>query len=144
MTNPPFEFNILRPILGLAAASAVAIAIAWFWWPPATPPPATAIPATSAAPAAPAAFGEAVPEIQPPEAPPVAQEKPATAGAVYKINDSVELRRLNGITDTGILTGFSGEGTNRVAILATPTGEIGVPLTVLDEPSRRRLDPDHR
>jgi len=97
------DFHILRPILGLTAASAVAVGIAWFWWPPATPPSTTAIPATSEPSSEPVASGESVPEIQPPDAKPPAQEEPGTAGAVYKINDVVELRRLNGITDTGIL-----------------------------------------
>ncbi|HOT83050.1 MAG: hypothetical protein KBC66_02025 [Kiritimatiellae bacterium] len=141
MANPPMDFHILRPILGLTAASAVAVGIAWFWWPPATPPSTTAIPATSEPSSEPVASGESVPEIQPPDAKPPAQEEPGTAGAVYKINDVVELRRLNGITDTGILMGFSGEGTSRVAILAAPTGEIGVPLVALDPASRRCLDP---
>ena len=60
------------------------------------------------------------------------------------LNEPVELRRANGFLDKGTLTGFAGAGTNRVALVATPTGEIGVPLVALDNPSRRRVDPEYR
>lgn len=63
---------------------------------------------------------------------------------LFRIGDPVELRRQNGIVDQGILTGFSGAGTDRVAVVATPTGEIGVPLATLAESSRRRLDAEYR
>ncbi len=63
---------------------------------------------------------------------------------LYKINETVELQRTNGFIDKGTLTSFSGTGTGRVALVATPTREIGVPLEVLDSSSRRRLDPDFR
>ena len=63
---------------------------------------------------------------------------------LYKINETVELRRTNGFIDKGTLTSFSGTGTGRVALVATPTHEIGVPLESLDSSSRRRLDPDFR
>jgi hypothetical protein len=67
-----------------------------------------------------------------------AQEPP------YALNEPVELRRANGFIDKGTLMGFSGDGTNRVAIVAAARGEIGVPLVALDPSSRRRLDPDYR
>ena len=67
-----------------------------------------------------------------------------TREPLYNINEVVELRRKNGIFDKGTLTGFAGTGTNRVALVATATGEVGVPLIALDIPSRRRLDPEFR
>ena len=63
---------------------------------------------------------------------------------LYKINEPVELRRKNGIIDKGTLTGFSGTGAGRVALVATALGEVGVPLVSLDNASRRRVDPDYR
>ena len=68
----------------------------------------------------------------------------ASREPLYQPNEAVELRRKNGIIDKGVFTGFSGSGTGRVALVATPTGEIGVPLAALDNPSRRRLDPEYR
>ena len=68
----------------------------------------------------------------------------ASSEPLYQPNEAVELRRKNGIIDKGVFTGFSGSGTGRVALVATPTGEIGVPLAALDNPSRRRLDPEYR
>ena len=68
----------------------------------------------------------------------------ATREPLYKINEPVELRRKNGVLDKGTLTSFSGTGTGRVALVATPTGEIGVPLVLLDNPSRRRIDAEYR
>ena len=68
----------------------------------------------------------------------------ASREPLYEPNEAVELRRKNGILDKGVFTGFAGTGTGRVALVATPTGEIGVPLAVLDNPSRRRLDPEYR
>ena len=59
-------------------------------------------------------------------------------------NETVELRRKNGLVDKGTFTGFSGTGTGRVALVATFTGQIGVPLVALDTPSRCRLDPEFR
>ena len=61
-----------------------------------------------------------------------------------KINEPVELRRKNGIVDKGTLTGLSGTGAGRVALVATALGEVGVPLVSLDNASRRRVDPDYR
>ena len=63
---------------------------------------------------------------------------------LYKLNEPVELRRKNGLLDKGTLSGFAGDGTNRVALVATPRGEIGVPLHMLDNPTRRRIDPEYR
>lgn len=68
----------------------------------------------------------------------------ASREPLYKINEPLELRRNNGVIDKGTLTGFAGTGTGRVALVATPRGEIGVPLVVLDNPSRRRVDPEYR
>lgn len=62
----------------------------------------------------------------------------------YKLNEDVELRRKNGLIDKGTFTGYAGTGTNRVALVATPRGQIGVPLNALDNPTRRRMDPDYR
>ena len=62
----------------------------------------------------------------------------------YKLNEPIELRRKNGLIDKGTFSGYAGEGTNRVALVATPRGEIGVPLVALDNPTRRRIDPDFR
>jgi hypothetical protein len=67
-----------------------------------------------------------------------AQEPP------FALNEPVELRRKNGLVDKGTLTGLAGTGTNRVALVATPTGEIGVPLDSLDNLSRRRVDAEFR
>jgi hypothetical protein len=67
-----------------------------------------------------------------------AQEPP------YALNEPVELRRVNGFIDKGTLMGFSGDGTNRVAIVAAARGEIGVPLVALDPSSRRRVDAEFR
>jgi hypothetical protein len=61
-----------------------------------------------------------------------------------RTNETVELRRKNGLVDKGTFTGFSGTGTGRVALVATFTGQIGVPLVALDTPSRCRLDPEFR
>ena len=68
----------------------------------------------------------------------------ATREPLYAQNEPVELRRKNGVVDKGTLSGFAGTGTNRVALVATGTGEVGVPLVSLDLPSRRRLDPEFR
>ena len=68
----------------------------------------------------------------------------ASREPLFKLNDPVELRRKNGLLDKGTFSGYAGEGTNRVALLATPRGEIGVPLNALDNPTRRRIDPDYR
>ena len=67
-----------------------------------------------------------------------AQEPP------YALNAPVELRRVNGLVERGTFSGLAGADTNRIALLATPTGEIGVPLVALDPASRRRVDPDYR
>ncbi len=63
---------------------------------------------------------------------------------LFQMNDPVELRRKNGLVDKGTFMGFAGSGTNRVALVATATGQIGVPLAVLDPASRRRMDPEYR
>jgi hypothetical protein len=62
----------------------------------------------------------------------------------YKLNEPIELRRKNGLIDKGTFSGYAGEGTNRVALVATPRGEIGIPLVALDNPTRRRIDPEYR
>ncbi len=67
-----------------------------------------------------------------------------TQEPLYGQNELVELRRKNGILDKGTFSGFSGAGTNRVVLVATPTGEIGIPLAALDTASRRRVDPEFR
>lgn len=67
-----------------------------------------------------------------------------TQAPLYQTNENVELRRKTGIFDKGTLTSFSGTGTGRVALVATPAGEIGIPLVALDTPSRLRLDPEFR
>lgn len=67
-----------------------------------------------------------------------------TREPLYGQNELVELRRKNGLVDKGTLTGFSGEGTNRVALVATALGEVGVPFASLDPASRRRVDPEFR
>lgn len=63
---------------------------------------------------------------------------------LYQVNDKVELRRKNGLVDKGTLMGISGVGAARVAIVATATSEIGVPLMSLDNVSRRRVDALYR
>jgi len=63
---------------------------------------------------------------------------------LYKIGDTVELRRKNGVFHKGTLQGFSGSGDDRIAIIATHMGEVDVPLISLDNPSRRRADEDYR
>jgi hypothetical protein len=63
---------------------------------------------------------------------------------MFKLGDEVELRRRNGVVHKGELQRFSGTGTDRVAVVATAVGEIGVPLVTLDPPSRRRMDRDYR
>ncbi len=68
----------------------------------------------------------------------------ASREPMYQINEPLELRRKNGVIDKGTLTGFAGTGTGRVALVATPRGEIGVPLNLLDNPTRRRIDPEYR
>lgn len=68
----------------------------------------------------------------------------ASREPLFELNDSVELRRKNGFLDKGTLTGYAGEGADRVALVATSRGEIGVPLNALDNPTRRRIDPDYR
>ena len=62
----------------------------------------------------------------------------------YQLNDAVELRRKNGVVVRGTFSGYGGTGPDRVILLATPTGEIGIPLNQLDPPSRRRVDPEFR
>lgn len=68
----------------------------------------------------------------------------ASREPLFKLNDPVELRRKNGLLDKGTFSGYAGEGTNRVALVATPRGEIGIPLVALDNPTRRRIDPEYR
>ena len=63
---------------------------------------------------------------------------------LYKLGETVELRRKNGIFHKGTLQRFSGIGTNRAAVVATDVGEISVPLVVLDATPRRRMDPEYR
>ena len=63
---------------------------------------------------------------------------------MYTVGNAVELRRRNGVIDKGTLRGFSGEGTNRVALVVNPTRKSAVPLVSLDPDSRIRLDPEYR
>ena len=63
---------------------------------------------------------------------------------MYKVDGAVELRRRNGVIDKGMLRGFSGEGTQRAALIEKPTGKASVPLVSLDPDSRIRLDPEYR
>ncbi len=132
------------------------------------PAPAAPVPA-AAVPSAPAAEPVAAPAPPPPPAPTpeelAAQKAEAERAAfaakkaeaernlrlqlaarepLFKLNDPVELRRKNGLLDKGTFSGYAGEGTNRVALVATPRGEIGVPLAALDNPTRRRIDPEYR
>lgn len=67
-----------------------------------------------------------------------------TREPLYIQNETIELRRKNGILDKGTLTGFAGTGTSRVALVATALGEVGVPFDALDVASRRRVDPEFR
>jgi len=67
-----------------------------------------------------------------------------TQNPLYKIGDTVELRRKNGVFHKGTLQEFSGTGTGRVAVVATVMGEVHVPLIMLDNPSRRRADANYR
>jgi hypothetical protein len=67
-----------------------------------------------------------------------------TREPLHKLGDTVELRRKNGVLNKGTLQRFSGVGTNRAAVVATPLGEISVPLVSLDNASRRRMDPEYR
>ena len=67
-----------------------------------------------------------------------------TREPLYTQNELVELRRKNGVVNKGTFSGLSGTGTNRVVLIADPSGEIGVPLTDLDPASRRRVDPEFR
>ena len=63
---------------------------------------------------------------------------------MQKVGSIVELRRKNGVIDKGTLRGFAGTGTNRIAVLVSPTKKSGVPLVSLDPDSRIRLDPEYR
>ena len=63
---------------------------------------------------------------------------------LHKVGSIVELRRKNGVIDKGTFQGFAGTGTNRVAVLASPTQKSGVPLVSLDPDSRIRLDLEYR
>ena len=67
-----------------------------------------------------------------------------TREPLFTQNELVELRRKNGVVNKGTFTGLSGTGTNRVILIAGPSGEIGVPLADLDPASRRRVDPEFR
>ncbi len=63
---------------------------------------------------------------------------------MQKVGTTVELRRKNGVIDKGTFQGFAGTGTNRVAVLVSPTKKSGVPLVALDPDSRIRLDLEYR
>lgn len=154
---PPVATSAAQPAVAPAAVTAAAPA-------PTAPVPApvTNEPAPAAAPAEPVA--------PPPPPAPTADELAAQKAAadkaafeakkiqaeqnlrlqlasrepLYKVNEPVELRRKNGVVDKGTLTSFSGTGTDRVVLVATPTGEVGIPLIQLDGPSRRRVDPEYR
>lgn len=142
--------------------------------PATAPAPAAATPSQPAAPAEAAAPPSApAPAIDAPPAPPpkptaeeLAAQKAAEEEAAFRakkaqaeqnlrlqlasrepphqLNDAVELRRKNGVMDRGTFSGYGGTGPDRVILLATPTGEIGIPLNQLDPPSRRRVDPEFR
>lgn len=62
----------------------------------------------------------------------------------HQLNDTVELRQKNGVVTKGTFQGYGGADADRVILLATPTGQIGIPLNLLDPPSRRRVDPEYR
>ena len=150
---PPVATSAAQPAVAPAAVTAAA---------PAPAAPVTNEPAPAAAPAEPVA--------PPPPPAPTADELAAQKAAadkaafeakkiqaeqnlrlqlasrepLYKVNEPVELRRKNGVVDKGTLTSFSGTGTDRVVLVATPTGEVGIPLIQLDGPSRRRVDPEYR
>lgn len=63
---------------------------------------------------------------------------------MFTVGETIEIRRRNGLVHAGELQGYAGSGTNRKAVIATSTGEIGVPLVALDPPSRRRMDAEFR
>ena len=152
----------------IGAASLVLVAITAFWFGPkpenSIPEPPIAAPATAKpTPPSPTTIETSTPPVPPPgavseyretqqtEAKRMVQEDEQTlrrqldeSEPLYKINETVELRCTNGFIDKGTLTSFSGEGTGRVALVATPIHEIGIPLESLDSASRRRLDPDFR
>ena len=134
--------------------------------PPPPPPPAAAAPV----PVPPAAVAQPVaPPRPPPPSPTPAQlaarqaetdraafeakkqraelalrQKLDSGKPMYTVGNAVELRRRNGVIDKGTLRGFSGEGTNRVALVVNPTRKSAVPLVSLDPDSRIRLDPEYR
>ena len=135
--------------LALAAAF-FAAAVATFWLRPprpAAPPPASAPapePAVSSPAAGPAAKNPDDFSARKAAAVMDFRKEMDAREPLFKMNDSIELRRKNGIVDKGILTDIRGTGAARVALLATPVGEIGVPLNTLDSASRRRVDPLYR
>ena len=110
---------------------------------PSTPPPPPA-PTPEELAAQQAAADKAAFEAKKSQAEQTLRLQLASREPLYKINEPMELRRKNGVVDKGTLTSFSGTGTNRVVLVATPTGEIGIPLIQLDNPSRRRVDPEYR
>lgn len=68
----------------------------------------------------------------------------ANQSPLYRLGDTVELRRQNGFFHKGELKRFSGKGKERHAIVITPLGEVDVPLESLDRASRLRMDPAFR
>ena len=137
----------------ILAAVALAAGATSIWLRPKTPG-STPAPAPEPAAPAPAAEAAAPAEATAPAEADFAARKAAAAmdfraeldarEPLFKINDNVELRRKNGIVDKGILTDIRGTGAARMALLATPVGEIGVPMNTLDSPSRRRVDSLYR
>ncbi|MDR0993848.1 MAG: hypothetical protein LBN38_04700 [Verrucomicrobiota bacterium] len=63
---------------------------------------------------------------------------------LYKLGESIEIRRRNGIVNKGVLKRYAGSGAERMAILETDDGHVDVPLSSLDPSSRRRMDPEYR
>lgn len=141
------------PVTGLLVLLALAAGLPAFFMLRENPPVAS----EEASPITPAVTEESpaadLPQMEDPRAAFEAKKREATQQAreqldeaqpLYQIGETVELRRKNGLVDRGTLQGYSGSGTGRMAIVATPTREVGVPLTALDKPSRRRADPEYR
>jgi hypothetical protein len=138
--------KILAVVLGLAVAIGLAMAASVFLRragkapdsQPAEPRTASRVPLM-----APQAAGDAERkafDAQKAEAEAAFRRKLDEREPMAQVNDVVELRRKNGLVDKGMFMGIAGKGPSRVAIVATATGEIGVPLVTLDNPSRRRVD----
>ncbi len=152
--------------LGVAVLLLMAAGVIYSRRPPAAPaiPPVEVPPAVSAPPPVePAAPLPAEPQVRPPAAPPAPPQMDARAlfeaqkakeeqlyrqklgktAPLYKLKDSVELRRKNGQIVRGTLL-FVGRGTNRIVIVATEEGKAILPMKDLDGKTRIQLDPQAR